>query len=198
MLPSNRRERNNSLSPVMPGRRSGDSLSMRLQGSQTRVNSRICGRKVGTSRDDCPDRSRSSIPKFSAGCGRSGPLGNADQPNFMFEGDICWRIIHSVLPTLSSDANFSRVSVFDSATMIRVWPFFRNRSVVNFDQVGEGRLSWGLFSKINSLVAIFASHHHCETKIISLGRNGQIHLDSAFAPQAASVHRSYRSLRSRR
>jgi hypothetical protein len=103
-----------------------------------------------------------------------------------------------VLPTLSSDANFSRVSVFDSATMIRVWPFFRNRSVVNFDQVGEGRLSWGLFSKINSLVAIFASHHHCETKIISLGKNGQIHLDSAFAPQAASVHRSYRSLRSRR
>ena len=54
MLPSNRRERNNSLSPVMPGRRSGDSLSMRLQGSQTRVNSRICGRKVGTSRDDFP------------------------------------------------------------------------------------------------------------------------------------------------
>jgi hypothetical protein len=29
-----------SLSPVMPRRRSGDSLSMRLQGSQTRVNSR--------------------------------------------------------------------------------------------------------------------------------------------------------------
>ena len=39
-----------SLSPVMPRRRSGDCLSMRLQGSQTRVNSRICGRKVGTSR----------------------------------------------------------------------------------------------------------------------------------------------------
>lgn len=28
-----------------------------------------------------------------------------------------------VLPTLSRDANSSRVSVFDSATMIRVWPF---------------------------------------------------------------------------
>jgi hypothetical protein len=47
MLPSNRRERN-TLSPVMPGRRSGDHLIMRLQGSQTRVNSRISGRKVGT------------------------------------------------------------------------------------------------------------------------------------------------------
>jgi hypothetical protein len=29
---------------------SGDGLSMRLRGSQTRVNSRVCGRKVGTSR----------------------------------------------------------------------------------------------------------------------------------------------------
>src|SRR6202030_2939571 len=38
-----------SLSPVMPGRRSGDCLIMRLQGSQTRVNSWIFGRKVGTS-----------------------------------------------------------------------------------------------------------------------------------------------------
>src|SRR6266850_7858480 len=47
MLPSNRQERNNSLSPVMPGRRSGDCLSMRLQGSQKRVNSRIFGRKEG-------------------------------------------------------------------------------------------------------------------------------------------------------
>jgi hypothetical protein len=34
---------------------------------------------------------------------------------------------------------------------------FRNRSVVNFDQIAEGRLSWGLFSKINSLVAIFSA-----------------------------------------
>src|ERR1700720_3112088 len=39
-----------SLSPVMPGRRSGDCLSIRLQGSQTRVNSRIFGRKVSASR----------------------------------------------------------------------------------------------------------------------------------------------------
>jgi hypothetical protein len=62
-----------------------------------------------------------------------------------------------VLPTLSREANSSRVSVFDSASMIRVWPFFRNRSVVNFDQVGEGRLSWGLFSKVNLLVAIFSA-----------------------------------------
>ena len=32
-------------------------------------------------------------------------------------------VIHSGrIPTLSSDANSSRVSVFDSATMIRVWP----------------------------------------------------------------------------
>jgi hypothetical protein len=35
-----------SLSPVMPRRRSGDHLSMRLQRSQKRVNSRIFGRKV--------------------------------------------------------------------------------------------------------------------------------------------------------
>ncbi len=34
----------------MPGRRSGHSLSMRLQRSQTRVNSLICGRKVGANR----------------------------------------------------------------------------------------------------------------------------------------------------
>jgi hypothetical protein len=39
-----------SLSPVMPRRRSGDCRSMRLQRHQTRVNSRICARKVGTSR----------------------------------------------------------------------------------------------------------------------------------------------------
>ena len=38
-----------SLSPVMPRRRSGDCPSMRLQGSQKRVNSRIFGRKVGSS-----------------------------------------------------------------------------------------------------------------------------------------------------
>jgi hypothetical protein len=34
---------------------------------------------------------------------------------------------------------------------------FRNWSVVNFAQIGEGRLSWGFFSKINSLVAIFSA-----------------------------------------
>src|SRR4249919_1542742 len=32
-------------------------------------------------------------------------------------------------------------------------------------------------------------------RIISLGKNGQIHLDSAFAPRAAYAHRFYRSLR---
>jgi hypothetical protein len=39
-----------SLSPVMPRRRSGDCLSMRLEGSQTRVNSQIFGRKVSAPR----------------------------------------------------------------------------------------------------------------------------------------------------
>src|SRR5436190_3416622 len=39
-----------SLSPVMPRRRSGDCLSMRLQGSQTRVNSQIFGRRVSVPR----------------------------------------------------------------------------------------------------------------------------------------------------
>jgi hypothetical protein len=39
-----------SLSPVMPRRRSGDCVSMRLQWSQMRVKSRICGRKVLRSR----------------------------------------------------------------------------------------------------------------------------------------------------
>jgi hypothetical protein len=39
-----------SLSPVMPRRRSGDCLIMRRQGSQTRVNSQIFGRKVSASR----------------------------------------------------------------------------------------------------------------------------------------------------
>jgi hypothetical protein len=34
---------------------------------------------------------------------------------------------------------------------------FRNWSVVNFAQIGEGRLSWGLFSKVNLLVAIFSA-----------------------------------------
>jgi catechol 2,3-dioxygenase-like lactoylglutathione lyase family enzyme len=39
-----------SLSPVMPRRRSGDCLTMRRLGSQTRVNSQIFGRKVSVSR----------------------------------------------------------------------------------------------------------------------------------------------------
>jgi hypothetical protein len=39
-----------SLSPEMPGRRSGDCQNIRRQGSQTRVNSRTDGRKVSTSR----------------------------------------------------------------------------------------------------------------------------------------------------
>jgi hypothetical protein len=37
-----------SLSPEMPGRRSGDCQNIRRQGSQTRVNSRTDGRKVST------------------------------------------------------------------------------------------------------------------------------------------------------
>jgi hypothetical protein len=43
-----------SLSPVMPRRRSGDCPSMRLQGSQKRVNSRILGRKVSASKPEAP------------------------------------------------------------------------------------------------------------------------------------------------
>jgi hypothetical protein len=39
-----------SLSPEMPGRRSGDCQNIRRPGSQTRVNSRADGRKVSTSR----------------------------------------------------------------------------------------------------------------------------------------------------
>jgi hypothetical protein len=39
-----------SLSPVMPRRRSGDCLIMRRQGSQTRANSRRCGRKICASK----------------------------------------------------------------------------------------------------------------------------------------------------
>jgi hypothetical protein len=39
-----------SLSPEMPGRRSGDCQNIRRQGSQTRVNSRTDGRKVSISR----------------------------------------------------------------------------------------------------------------------------------------------------
>jgi hypothetical protein len=62
----------------------------------------------------------------------------------------------NVLPTLSSDANSSRVSVFDSATMILVWPF----SVIGVWSIllrSAKAASVGVFSKVNLLVAIFSA-----------------------------------------
>ena len=50
----------------LPGRRSGDCPSMRLQGSQTRVNSRICGRKAGR-----PRRVRARRFQLAARTGRT-------------------------------------------------------------------------------------------------------------------------------
>jgi hypothetical protein len=75
----------------------------------------------------------------------------------MFEGDICWRIIHSGrIAYFKQGSKLFSGERLHSATMIRVWPFSAI-GVVNFGQIGEGRLSWGLFSKINSLVAIFSA-----------------------------------------
>jgi hypothetical protein len=73
----------------------------------------------------------------------------------MFDGDICWRIIHNGrIATLSCDANSSRVRVFDSETIIRVWPF----SVIGVWSIllRSAKASVGA-SKVNLLVAIFSA-----------------------------------------
>ena len=76
-----------SLSPVMPGRRSGDCLIMRLQASQTRVNSQICGRKVGTSRYSAPTGSRRRVLlAFQIGMRLSlGPIGYGRRSRWQLE-----------------------------------------------------------------------------------------------------------------
>ena len=92
----------------MPRRRSGDCLSMRLQGSQTRVNSRILPNKGKTSaenlRSDDFGRAWRS-PKVHAGGARFAAPGICS-PNCAshrgfgaFEGIVCrdirhWRMIH--------------------------------------------------------------------------------------------------------
>ena len=76
-----------SLSPVMPRRRSGDCLSMRLQGSQTRVNSWIFGRKVGTSPYSGPAGSpRRVLLAFQIGMRLSlGPIEYGRRPRWQLE-----------------------------------------------------------------------------------------------------------------
>jgi hypothetical protein len=71
---------------------------------------------------------------------------------------------------------------------------FRNRSVVNFDQIGEGRLSWGLFSKINSLVAIFSafSAPHGKSKtdlptLLKMRRAAPLHQEHAGPADRADI-----------
>jgi hypothetical protein len=97
-----------SLSPVMPSRRSGDCLIMRRQGSQTRANSRICGRKVYASNwpilSSQPAVAKVSQPKFREKSGNSALISKG------FSGNVIWRFESSKvsqpvrrLETLPSD-----------------------------------------------------------------------------------------------
>ena len=98
----------------------------------------------------------------------------------MFEGDICRRIIHS-----GRIAYFKQGRKLFSGERLRFrdhdpsMALFRNWSVVNFAQIGEG-LSWGLFSKVNLLVAI-SRHFFCAAWKIKITKNRSPHEQPLFS-----------------
>jgi hypothetical protein len=112
-----------SLSPVMPRRRSGDCLIMRRQGSQTRANSRICGRKVYASNwpilSSQPAVAKVSQPKFREKSGNSALISKG------FSGNVIWRfesskvsqtvrqleIVISEIPEVPANCGLLQISV---------------------------------------------------------------------------------------